>query len=174
MGLAGLPGHPGASKSDAKAKPERHPLQTRRAVLRNLAVAFALILKKLRARFAGVDGVSISLDGWRSGRNNLQSLHVYCVDPHGRVQPPQLIAMLPVLGSHTADKVGEVVMQGLGRVGLSVGSEADSSRPRLVAITADGASNMSATAQLLKVPFVHCCVHALNLVTQVRKQILMS
>lgn len=171
MGLAGLPGHPGGSKlSRTNGRPDRpasHPLQTRRALLRNLAVAFALILKKLKANLANVDGFSISLDGWRSGRKNLQSLHLYCVDNEGRVQPPQLIGMLPIIGSHTADKVSETVLFGLGRLGL-ISDDGPGNRPRMVALTADGASNMGATSATLAVPFVHCCAHALNLVTQVR------
>lgn len=164
-----------AQTKDGKKVTPKHPLQTPRMVRRNLATAFGMILKRLKERLASVKGYSLSLDGWRSGRKNIQSLHVYALDSQGNPQAPQLIAMLPIRGSHTASHVADVIRMGLRRAGLDAGPggpEADVDpltrpAPKLLALTSDGASNMSATAAQLNVPWIHCCAHALNLAVQV-------
>lgn len=153
---------------DGKSTPRPHPLPTLRAVRRNLAASFGVILKKLREQMASVEGFSLSLDGWRSGRKNIQSLHVYCLSKDGNAQAAQLVAMLPIRGSHTAKHVAEVIRMGMNRAGLNGAAPSPGgSPPKLLALTTDGASNMSATADILKVPWIHCCAHTLNLAVQV-------
>lgn len=175
----------------AECKETELPIRSVETLKTTMALVFAWGLGQIKAKLQKASAIAISLDGWRTPRaKHVQSLHIYydaqhdekenklkktgtssleVADPHPAIRPrraPQMVlaGMLPIVSSHSASNIAEVVRMGLNRIGVDTHSN---DGPTLLSLTADGASNCIAAATELGIPHMHCAAHLCNLIVTV-------
>lgn len=114
------------------------------------------MVEAMRRKIRTIDHYSITLDSWTSpaGRQYIG------VTLHGATPTFELesfmLGLVPVKASETAKFIAHVVEEVIQEWGID--------RSKIVAITSDGAKNMSAAVRShLKIEWVYCLAHVINL-----------